>query len=67
LGASPKAINIPTLSLKKGKDDKRLDIHHKGNYLYNFYYSLSLSLYIIPLLNTDLTVGGVFLGKNTRG
>ena len=44
----------------------RLDIHHKQDSLSNFYYSASLSLYIIPLLNTDLTVGGLFLGKNTQ-
>ena len=43
----------------------RLDIHHKGNSLSKFYYSPSL--YIISLLNTDLTVGWIFLGKNTRG
>ena len=29
--------------------------------------SLCLSLYIISLLNTDLTVEGAFFGKNTRG
>jgi len=29
--------------------------------------SLSLSLYFISLLNTDLIVGGASLGKNTRG
>ena len=43
----------------------RLEIHHKGNSLSNFYYSLSL--YIISFLNTDSAVGGIFLGKNTRG
>jgi len=37
--------------------DMGLGTHHKGQF----------SLYIISLLNTDLTIGGAFLRKNTRG
>ena len=68
LGASLYAINTLTITSRNGEDDIRLDIHYKGNSLSNFYYSssLSLSLYIIPLLTPDLTVGGVFLRKNPR-
>ena len=71
LGASPKAVNTPTITSrggKKGKNDltKETDFSLCGtlwlpNSLLNLFPLICLSLV------SDLIVGGAFLGKRSRG
>jgi len=65
LGCKSQGHKYPNNYLLKG--GLRHETRHTSKRKLSLSLSPSLSFYIISLLNTYLTVGGVFLGKNTRG